>query len=517
MNTEREYLTNAEIAFSNEQYETALSWYKKALESSPTDIYALSRAGAISVMLNQFEDALRFFQKAKDLDPQNGDNFFNYGNACFFNKNYHGAFESYVEAEKLGCSEDVLPRLYYQMALLCSMRQEIKSALIYFKKCEDVDETGMISLSSDMISEKLKLYMMDEDYANAEKMAAQLIAADPAEFKSYMVYFSILMAHQEYMRAEKVLQEANDYAEFTEDDHFALVLQQAALYLAQADVSDENGKDAYCNKAIDVLTKQKAATKDDFEKSCQIDLALAEAHMKNQGFDQAVAILTVLLDSSSAGEKYLDASIDKDDIQGLEDIEQMLSEDMMEIQEKIENGELSDDYGAMAPEAYDENGNIVRDYGNLFSNDDGVDASGDEEISISEPFDLPVEWREKAQFTLLSCYLAKDDFASAKTVAEVLKHSDNKYYEYFGLYAETLCYGKTSDAPEQIENKYAYAVSFFKNKMFEDPNDTLAVVFRARLYAEQGKFARAEELSNLLAEADKAAVDDYIEKCRKEN
>ena len=104
MDTVKESLMNAEIAFSNKQYETALDWYKKVLKEKPDDLYVLSRAGAICVPLGKFEEAMTFFGRAQKLDPENGDNTFNFANACFFNKDHGKAFALYVEAEKLGCS-----------------------------------------------------------------------------------------------------------------------------------------------------------------------------------------------------------------------------------------------------------------------------------------------------------------------------------------------------------------------------------------------------------------------------
>ena len=167
METAKESLLNAEIAFTNKQYNESLGWFKKVLDEEPNNVYALSKAGAICVPLGLFEEALLYFGRAKELEPNNGDNVFNYANACFFNKDNVMAFREYVEAEKIGCSEDVIPRLYYQMALLCSMRQDIKSALVYFNKCEKSDREGSIVLTPDFISEKIKMYMVLEDYSDA--------------------------------------------------------------------------------------------------------------------------------------------------------------------------------------------------------------------------------------------------------------------------------------------------------------------------------------------------------------
>ena len=81
MDAIKELLTNAEIAFANKQYDSALQWYQKVLEAPPDDVYVLSRAGALCVPLGKFREAMLYFGRAKELDPDNGDNAFNYGNA----------------------------------------------------------------------------------------------------------------------------------------------------------------------------------------------------------------------------------------------------------------------------------------------------------------------------------------------------------------------------------------------------------------------------------------------------
>jgi hypothetical protein len=71
--------------------------------------------------------------------------------------------------------------------------------------------------------------------------------------------------------------------------------------------------------------------------------------------------------------------------------------------------------------------------------------------------------------------------------------------------------GRSSD----VERKYAETIAFFRNKTFENPNDVLASVFRARLYAEQGKFEKAKEIAILLSEDDRNSILNYIEQCQK--
>ena len=509
MENVREALMNAEIAFSNNQLDEALDWYQKVLVETPDDIYVLSRAGAICVPLGKFKDALEYFGRAKDIDPENGDNYFNYANACFFNRDYATAFYMYVEAERHGCSEDVTPRLYYQMALLCSMRQDIQSSLAYFKKCEDSDKDGVIALNPDLISEKLKLFMVQQDYENAEKCAAQLVAIQPTVFRSYMVYYSILMAHKQFSAAEKLLADADRYAELTDEDKYTLVMQKAALLMAKGEV---NGTENY-EKAVNLLKEYNESADLTEEQKQQINISISEAYLKLESYDDAIICLNSLLSPNTTAEMC--SAVESDENTELSDyeIEEMLQEDIFQIQEKIDQGAIDDNLGMYADIEYDEDGNERHVYDDLMfaSGDSDKDSpeNESEEQSASNFSEPSIALKEKIYFNLLSAFLGKEDFCNAAKFANILKHSSNKYYSYYGLYVSVLAERKMNGSTSNVEQKYAEAIAFFRSKTFADPKDTLASVFRARLYIEQGKYEKAREIACLLSEGDRQAILDY--------
>ena len=516
MDNGNQNLHYADIAFENKKYMEALAWYQKALAEKPDDVYALSRAGAICVSMGRFEQALKFFGQAVALDPQNGDNHFNYANACFFKRDFADAFAAYVEAEKRGCSQDVTPRLYYQMALMCSLRQDVPSALVYFRKCEESDATGSLSLSPDLISEKLKLYMLTEDYSNAERMAAQLVAIEPTAFRNYMVYYSILLAHKNFSGAEKLLADAKRYAALTPDDEINLVLQTAALHVARAEAGEEDPEAAY-QKAIELLEAQAAAEKLSPAQRVNVLLTLAEAYQKAEMHDRAIACLSGLLGGGKQ-DAAPEAAAPAAPSSALtpEEIDEMIRVDTERIQELIYAGALDPNLGAYARVEYDENGYPVNVYDDeAFAAMEAPAESRPEEApeaaapAAAEPA-LPREQRERAWFLLLTSYLAKDRFGPAGILADALKRSENKHYSYYGRYVSALTARKTGQSPELVDRKYAEAIAFFRNRMFADHGDSLAAIFRARLYAEDGKLEKAREIAQLLADSDQKAVLDYI-------
>ena len=195
----------------------------------------------------------------------------------------------------------------------------------------------------------------------------------------------------------------------------------------------------------------------------------------------------------------------------------MIQEDLERIQDKINCGEIDDNLGMYAEVEYDEDGNERHVY------DESVFSSvytnkkepSDESVELknTETTELSIAVREKIHFTLLSAFLGKEDFVNVLKIASILKHSENKYYAYYGLYASALATKKISGNTTSVEQKYAETIAFFRNKTFADPSDVLASIFRARLYAEQGKKEKAKELANLLSDNDKQAILEYIDQC----
>ena len=535
----KSFISNADMALANKQYETALKWYQDALEIDTDNIYCLSRCGAITAGLQRFNEAVDFMRRAYEAAPDKGDSAFNYGNSCLFKKDYTKAFEMFVEAEQLGCSEDVLPNLYLQMGLICSMRHDAESANVYLDKCAKADKTGLLMLNPDIISERLNIYTATGDYKRAAKTAAELVAAAPTVYAYYMLQFGIVISKQDYAAADKILNEAERYAKMTDEEKMNLLLQKASLYVVMAD-ADPKMQSGKMEEAAALLIKGRDMSSDKQTRDLA-SVSLAEVYNRLERFDDAVAVLrevigietmdTIILPAQdeAAPQPQTEALPEDADIaptdEDYAEIDQQLETDMQVLQDKIAEGVI-DPY--MEPVTYGVNEEGMEipyfddsAFGNLAR--PAIEDVPAEEETVQEPQEAEAAeengsmedaFHDRTLYALLTALLGKNDFASARRCGAVLMNCKTPGYAYYGRYAEAVSSFKLDGMTEETKMKYARAIAFFRNRTFANAKDTLAAVLRARLYAERGDYEKAEELSGLLAEQDRKTLLAYIEKCR---
>jgi tetratricopeptide (TPR) repeat protein len=504
----KEYLTNSQIAFSSKQFEESLEWVQKALEVDGDDVEANSQAGVVSVVLKRFDDALKYFRKAVDLNPNSGDSLFNLGNAYFFMKDYNHALKYYSMADTAGCSENARAKLYYQMAVICSATGNVRSALVNYQKYEDCDASN--GLDPNVITEKVKLYLACDDIDNAISCANQLVLVAPRDSKGYEIYFKALLLGKSYDRAEKVLDEAIQYAELDQSKRLTLDLDRVALYTARAEQEPQLAETYYL-KALEVLEGVEGSQ--GLEKS-QLDgarLTAADVYVKLGRFDEAIDCVHRVRGLDECEVPPTDGGAVQDygtvDVDGLADI----------IDEKVYSGEIDSYALENADVEYDENGYERKRFAEGAFGSVSVDGSASEASSGQERerSDLPSGQNDRCTFVLLSCYAEKEDYQKALYYARVLKGNSNPYYAYYGTYVEAFSMKQLS--LEGWESVYDGAIDFFRTRMMRVRSDRLAVVFRARLYAERGKFAKALEMVKLLPDGTKESVLEYVEKYRKEH
>lgn len=531
-----EYVANAEMAFNNKEFGIALDWYKKALEENQNDIYVISRIGALCVPLNQFDDAMKYFKKAVELDPENGDNLFNLGNAYFFAQDYTNALKYYSMADTVGCSDEAKSKLYYQMAVICSVNGNVESALTNYQKYEDCDASN--GVNPDVISEKVKLYLLTNDIENALKCASQLVLVAPKKFNGYIIYFQVLLAVHNYKKAEEILNDALKYATLTSDNKITIEFERVALYISQAE-NDNNLSDTYYSKALELLYNLKSRYKLEQSRLNEVLLTSAEVYLKLQKYDDAIRCVQEILNEDNHNIEKLqghESNNPSSELPNNQNNNSNSSGGLPTLESDNSNGGLptlesnnsndglpilgeNNSSGGLPTLESNKHKEIPRvDSSDLDANSKVVNQST-EEVE-NQPTEKEVinyiseEMRDKINFILLSCYSEKEEYSTALKYAEILKNNTNPYYMYYGMYVEAF-------ASKQLElhnwrSLYDETIAFFKSRMVKNPSDRIALVFRIRLYAELGKFAKALELSKIISTEERKSILEYIKKYQDE-
>ena len=124
---------------------------------------------------------------------------------------------------------------------------------------------------------------------------------------------------------------------------------------------------------------------------------------------------------------------------------------------------------------------------------------------------LNIQWAKRRTFR---------NTAGADVSVDVLKNSSNKAIVAFGVYIQAFSARELSKVGKErtpiADNLYNRAITYFKSQMMQDSGNIESVVYRARLYAENGKFILADEMAKLLDEDTHKSLTEYILKCRKE-
>lgn len=529
----KDAVANADMAFANGRYENAVYWYDEALKQAPNDEYALSKAGTSLVSMSKFDEAFKYFQRAVDADPENGDNVFNMANAYFFSGDIPKAMENYTKAQMLECSDDVKARIYYQLAMMCSIKRDYQAALVNYQKYEDADKTGQAALDTDVISERVNIYIQIEDYDNALKYTLKWLSLAPAEIRAYLVYFNLLTATEKYEKALEVLDDAQKFAVKDESDQYAIDVSRANLYINAAGSPLDKDQD-FNQKAYDMMNELILSPQGDQESKNQLVIGLGELCINMGKVDEAIELMEMIRQSASEDEAVFTDSkpAEPEDVKvDPAEIDAMMNADIAMMDEKISSGEISDDLGDNVPVNFDENGNPVREYPQgIFGTDENgyqlPDFKGiDMEAAIKE--DEENERKEKDYFEtkinyiLLTCYAFKDDFENTLKYARLIKDNPhNVFYAFFGRYSEAYAIMQLAKqgrgySMEEANRKYDEEMAFFRAEMLKMSVDSsYALLFRARMYAERGKYAKASELAELMTDADKTAILEYIKECQ---
>lgn len=506
-------IANSTTAFGSGNFEVALEYAKKAIDSEPENVEGYNCAGKACMSLEQHADSVRYFKKAIKLDAQNGNLYFLLGYAEVLSGDVTGALKSLTRAIENGCELVLKGQIYKMMSMINTDQGDFKNALVNLEQAE-----GFVGLDYEILQQKAACYASLRDFHETIFTLNQMKLLQPNRYEPYSLAFNIFMELEIYDEALSELERAEEYAELT----MAYYNDRVAYTLLHdpADDTEETIKTKWQQTlvAIDTgLTKGKPDTDQVFD----LYLRAAQLYLSLENPQMAVDILDAAANpilSYNNGFSILEDSESSDSLLSGEFTELSPEEEEAIMQEKWDNGEFDDIReeinDALMDSSSDDPEEIAEEVHKYLSPVDVIPKKKDE----TEKYILTGEFKmEPLQYDMrnalyIAAYELLEDFESMLQKAREMQASSIVANQYSGIYYE-LKVGKYTNK-ENWQKKYRERINFWTKRMLEDPTDFISASYRIRSYIDIGDFDNAEQLCACLPTDAKAPLMEEIRKAK---
>ena len=96
-----EFISNSKVAFINGQFQEAFTLAKEAIKLDENCADAYQCAANVCMSLGRYEDAIEYYQKAVNCDPNNGNRFFSLGYAQASVNKIAEAMQNFAKSDEL--------------------------------------------------------------------------------------------------------------------------------------------------------------------------------------------------------------------------------------------------------------------------------------------------------------------------------------------------------------------------------------------------------------------------------
>lgn len=245
----QELLTQGRVLIGQGKYEQAIRYLEKAedMDNMEKEIYL--QKGLAYANLAKYEEAGKEYRKVLKIDKKEGVAYFHLGNLELLAGNKAQGVEYYNNAIANGFDD---AQVYYSLGLQYEEDGEDELASRNYSKALMRNPQR-----ADVRIRKIRLYSRNKMQEEALKEASELILSNPDIFEGYHLKFLILTEMKKFAEAEQVLSEA--MAMFPKDVNF--VIDRASLLITQG--KQEEGlallEDAEKFEGITGLEKRKIA------------------------------------------------------------------------------------------------------------------------------------------------------------------------------------------------------------------------------------------------------------------
>jgi tetratricopeptide (TPR) repeat protein len=201
------------------EYQKALDIFDKCKADNKDNAAVHFKIAECLVRLGKYEKAVSPAERAITLSPKNQYYYWLLAEIYKAKDDYKAAIKVYEDLLKTVKVEE---NFYFEMAN-CYLLQEK-----YEKAIEKYDEAEKIfGINEATVAQKQKIYLSINDVKKALIEGEKLIKAFPNEQDYWLAQAELLIEHQKYEEAEKIL--ADFLREFPEDGHVFLLLSEVAM------------------------------------------------------------------------------------------------------------------------------------------------------------------------------------------------------------------------------------------------------------------------------------------------
>lgn len=490
----KELISDSQLAFLNQQNETALELAKQAiaLDGKSADAYKCAANALMS--LERYEDAIKNYRLALKYDPANGNRYFDLGFALATNDKLADALKYLAKADELGCAPENLIQLYNLLGIICFDIGRYEDSLVNLEKAEQ-----LAGINIDILQRKAIIHGIRNEVRKGLEVTNQIKLVSPSDYLGYQLAFNLLVQTKRLDTALVELQKAARFAKHTMDLYFDMMTLELELYKQDKD-------QAHYYNALQIIDDSLKAVRPDLMNTVDSYINAAEIHLQLGNADKTLECLNAALSPATAynnGFVVLDEPIEVP--RPLEDFERelLMEEDREKMEAQFDEYDLQTMFDYAEP---DEDGEL-----SFYTELEEEPAEEAERFSLDEDADyaLPTEKLDQINRLFIGAYTQKQDYEKVIEYARVLQSGEGIQNTHLGKYMEANAYLLMGS--DEASAKYAEAIKFFRNAMIKDPSDLVAVTFRVQCCVDIGDIAEAERICGLLA---KEVREPMLEKIR---
>ena len=478
-----EYVSLSKIAFVNGQYQDSMKLAKEAikLDRECADAYQCVANACMSLI--RYQDAIEYYQKAVNCEPDNGNRYFNLGYAQATVNKIAEALQSFAKADELGLNEDAAAQMYHILGIANQQLGKLDDALINLKKSE-----LLIPGDMDIMKRKAAIYGILDDVPSGLSVANQMKLIAPSDYAGYQVAYILLKQAGRTEDSFKELAYARKNLM-----NFPIELCEDMMDFEMSTYAKTQDKECF-ERALMYIKHYMKTEKPTADEASQCYLNAAELYLQIEDADNTIACLrgaekpAFSYNNGLFYYEYDPQQADENSI--LNEMNANLYRYEQLSTEQLEAMRNSDTYFSPDNKENEENETYT--------------------ISEDDEFIISPDSSDRINRIYIGAYTLKEDFRKVMYYALELQKSKDESMAELGWYTEARAMKDL--ALEGWQDKYDEVQKKFRNAILKDPTDLNAMTLRIRCLIDTEQYDEAAEKCSYLR---KELQDELLEEINK--